>query len=208
MSKKIKGLIAPALTCFAENERLDEEATRSHVRFLMEQGIDGIMPCVSSGEFTNLSVDEYEKVINLVIQEVDHKIPVFVGATDPSTKFAIQRSKFAEKSRADGVMIAPPFCQGLTQEETYQHFKAISRAINIPIILYNFPQIFGVDVEPEQIAKMAKEGIISGVKEATGDTSRIQRILELANDYITVFYGQDIHPLGAFAAGDRLASIH
>lgn len=201
MAEKMTGLFPPIITCFGEDGKIDERAQRDHVNFLIENGVHGVIPCGSTGEFINLTEEEYKKVAEIVVDEVNDRVPVIIGAAAHSTKMTIKWAKFAESLGANGVLIVPPYYQVLTQEEVREHYKAVSEAISIPIMLYNNPPVSSVDVQPETIAHLANEGIISYVKEAQGDPARIQRIIQLAEDNITVFYGHDINALGAFAVG-------
>jgi len=201
MNKIKPGLYPPMITIFKKDESLDEEAIREHVDWLIENEVHGIIPTGSTGEFIAMKVDEIKRVIEIVVDQANGRVPVVAGTHHHSTKITIELSRFAQDVGADGVMIVPPYYLKPTLREIYAHYKEISENIDIPIMLYNNPWFSGVDIPPKFIAKLAEENIIWAVKEAHGDPSRIQELKYLAGDKLTIFYGHDVNVIGGLAVG-------
>lgn len=201
MEKQFQGLYVSTITCFDAQGEIDEKALKEHLEFLLQHDVAGTVCCADTGAVINLAEEEYRRVAKSVVEHVNNRVPVIVGSSLQSTTGTIERSLFAKSIGAAGVMVVPPYYQNLNKREVYEHFKAVSKAVTIPIILYNNPGSSGVDVQPELIAQMVQEGIVCYVKESQGDPERIQRIVELTHGEITVFYGDDINALGAFVQG-------
>lgn len=188
--KEFKGLMTPMITVFDKNDEVSVQGLRDHINFLLENGIDMIFTCGSTGEFSKLSDDERKLILRTAINEINGKVPVFAGTAADSTKDTIMHSKYAQDAGADGVIIIPPYYCKVTEEGLYQHFKAISEKIDIPIMLYNNPARSMIDVQPELIARLGDAGYISYVKESTGDIRRCTKILKLT-DKVGLFQGID-----------------
>lgn len=200
--KKIEGLFPPIITTFGRNEEFDEESMRSYVDFLIDGGVHGLIPGGSTGEFISMEMQERKKVAEVVIDHANDRVPVIVGTHHYSTKKTIELSKHAKDIGADAVLIVPPYYMIPTEKEIYEHYKAISQAVDIPIMVYNNPR-YSADISPETIVRMFKEGLISYAKEADGDPSRVQDMILLSDKKLPVFYGHDINTLSAFALGAK-----
>lgn len=202
MVKKLQGVYAVTCTPFTEDDEVDEEALRRHIRFLLDEGkVHGIIPTGSTGEFASLSEDERKRVVDITIDEVNGKVPVVVGSAAVTTRDTIMYCRHAEKAGADGVMIVHPYYCLPTERELYEHYKAIAASIGIPIMIYNNPATSGVDMQPELLARLAEIDNISYVKEASGDVKRIGLIKMLCGDKITIFIGTDHNTFEAFVMG-------
>ena len=188
--KEYKGLMTPMITVFNKDDEVSEQGLKDQVNFLIENGVDMLFPCGSTGEFAKLSDDERKFVISTVINEVNGRVPVFAGTAADSTKATIMHSKYAEDVGADGVVIVPSYYSKVREEGLYEHFKAISENINIPIMFYNNPARSMIDAQPELIAKLGELGYISYVKESSGDIRRCTKIMKLT-DKVKVFVGID-----------------
>jgi len=198
--KEFKGLMTPIITPFNNNDEISEQMLRDHINYLIENGVDMIFPCGSTGEFAKLSNEERKFVIKIVVDEVNNRVPVFAGTAADSTRDTVMYSKYAEDIGADGVVIVPSYYSKITEEGVYEHFKAVYEKINIPIMLYNNPARSMIDVQPELIAKLGEEGYISYVKESSGDIRRCMKIIKLT-DKVKVFVGIDTIALPALLMG-------
>ena len=190
----------PMITVFKEDESFDEEGTRKHVNFLIEKGVQGLIPCGSTGEFSAMTMDERKKVAEVVVDEVKGRVPVYVGTGHYSTKLAIDMSKHAEKIEADGVMVIAPYYLIPTEREICEHYRSIAKSINIPCMIYNNVWFAGVELSVKAIARLSKEGVVSSVKLAHGDPSRVHDLKHYCGDNLTVFYGHDVCALEGLAA--------
>jgi 4-hydroxy-tetrahydrodipicolinate synthase len=182
--------MTPIITVFDKNDNVSENGLREQVNFLIENGVDMIFPCGSTGEFTKLSDEEKKITIKIIIDEVNGRVPVFTGSAADSTKETIMYSKYAEDAGADGLVIIPSWFSKVDENDVYDHYKSVSQKVSIPIMLYNNPSRASIDVSPELIAKLGNEGHISYVKESSGDIRRCSKILHLT-DKVKVFIGTD-----------------
>ncbi len=201
MVKLVKGVIPPMITVFHDDETIDERRTRDHVKFLIDNGVHGIVPGGSTGEFMGLGLEERKRLIELVIDEVNGRVPVYAGSMHYSTRLTIELGKFAEKAGAQGVMVTPPYYLNPPKRDALDHFRALREAINIPIILYNNPWFVGYEFTPWEIAQLVDEGVLQGVKEAHGDPWRVHTLKYLCGDKLVVYYGHDINGLEALLCG-------
>ncbi len=202
MAKRLQGVFAVLVTPFTEDDKIDEQALRKHVRFLIDEGkVHGIMPTGSTGEFTALTDGERMQIADIVIDETAGVLPVVVGTAAVATKDMVRFSQYAEKAGADAVMVVPSYYCHPNPREIYGHYKALSENINIPIVLYNNPSTSGVDMQPDLIAKLAQLNNVSYIKESSGDMTRVAAIQRLCGDKLTVFCGCDTLSLEMFLMG-------
>ena len=123
----------PIITPFTPDYELDEPSLRNLIEFWIGEGVHGLIPTGSTGEFARLTTSELKNVIEIVVDQTNSRVPVLAGTASASTQLAIELSKYSEDVGADGLQIVPPFYGTLTDEEIYQHYKAIAEAVNIPI---------------------------------------------------------------------------
>ena len=175
-----------------KNGKVDEEALRGHIEFLIENGVDGIVPCGTTGESATLSYEEHEEVIAITIDQCKGRVKVIAGTGSNSTEEAIRLTRFAEEVKADGALLITPYYNKPNQEGLYLHFKAVAEAVSIPIVLYNVPGRTGVNMLPETVARLSEIENIVAIKEATGSTNVATEIVNLCGDKITVLSGDDL----------------
>ncbi len=186
-----KGSNVALVTPF-KNNKLDEETYIKLIHFHIENGTNGLVPAGTTGESPTLSHDEHEKVIDLCVKESNGKLPVFAGTGSNSTEEAISLTTHAEKIGADGALIVTPYYNKPTQEGLYQHYKAINDKCGIPIIIYNIPGRSVIDMSVETMARLFELKNIIGVKDATGDLSRVNKTLEkLGKEFIQLTGNDD-----------------
>jgi 4-hydroxy-tetrahydrodipicolinate synthase len=152
---------------------LDVDSLRKLVEFHISQGTDAIVAVGTTGESATLSVEEHCDVIRLVVEQVNGRIPVIAGTGANSTSEAIELTQSAKDLGVDAVLLVAPYYNKPTQQGMYLHFKAIAEAVNIPQILYNVPGRTASDLLPETVGKLSELSNIVGIKEATGDVSRV-----------------------------------
>ena len=145
-----KGSIVALITPFKNNE-LDEENYTQLIHHHLKNGTNGLVPAGTTGESPTLTHIEHKKVIEIAIKESNGKIPVIAGTGSNSTAEAIELSKHAEKSGADGLLIVTPYYNKPTQEGLYQHYKKINNNVGIPIIIYNIPSRSVIDMNVDTI---------------------------------------------------------
>ncbi len=175
-----------------KNGKVDTEALKNHIEFLIENGVDGIVPCGTTGESATLSYEEHEEVIALTIEQAKGRVKVIAGTGSNSTAEAIRLTKFAEEVKADGALLITPYYNKPNQEGLYRHFKAVAEAVSIPIVLYNVPGRTGVNMLPETVARLSEIDNIVAIKEATGSTNVATEIINLCGDKMEVLSGDDL----------------
>ncbi len=197
----LKGVVTALATPF-RNGALDEEALRRHLRFQAEAGVQGVLPCGTTGESPTLSHDEHKRVVSIAVEEVKGKVKVLAGAGSNSTREAIDLATHAQKVGADAILSVTPYYNKPTQEGIFLHYQAIAREVDLPIFLYNIPGRCGVNILPETIARMAREiPTVAGVKEATGDLNQMIRTIELCPPDFLVTSGDDSLTLPLLSVG-------
>ena len=186
-----KGSNVALITPF-KNDSLDDETYIKLIHFHIENGTNGLVPAGTTGESPTLSHDEHERVIDLCVKESNGKLPVFAGTGSNSTEEAISLTTHAEKIGADGALIVTPYYNKPTQEGLYQHYKAINDKCGIPILIYNIPGRSVIDMSIETMARLFELKNIIGVKDATGDLTRVDKTLKkLGKDFIQLTGNDD-----------------
>ena len=186
-----KGSNVALITPF-KNDKLDDETYIKLIHFHIENGTNGLVPAGTTGESPTLSHDEHERVIDLCVKESNGKLPVFAGTGSNSTEEAISLTTHAEKMGADGALIVTPYYNKPTQEGLYQHYKAINDKCGIPILIYNIPGRSVIDMSVETMARLFELKNIIGVKDATGDLTRVDKTLKkLGKDFIQLTGNDD-----------------
>lgn len=195
-----KGSLVALITPFRKG-KVDEKAFQDLVEWHVREGTHGLVPCGTTGESPTLSHDEHKRVVELCIEASRRRIPVIAGSGSNSTDEAIELTRHAKQAGADAALIVTPYYNKPTQEGLYQHFKAIGEAVEIPIFVYNIPGRSVVDISVETMARIAKLPNIVGVKESTGDLSRITKHrLQIGEKFIQLS-GEDYLALSQMAAG-------
>ena len=170
----LKGSNVALITPF-KNNKLDVEAYIKLIHFQIDNGTNGLIPAGTTGESPTLSHEEHQKVIELCINESKGKNPIIAGTGSNSTEEAISLTTHAEKVGADAALIVTPYYNKPTQEGLYQHYKAINDKCGIPILIYNIPGRSVIDMSVDTMARLFELKNIVGVKDATGDLSRVDK---------------------------------
>ena len=189
MRKLIRGTFTVMVTAFDADNGLDLEAQSNFTDWQVQQGINGLIPLGSTGEFLSMSFAEKAKVAECVINSVNGRVPVLVGAGAESTEEVIDNVQMAENLGADGTMIIPPFYSTPTRSEILKHFERISQNASKPIMLYNNPATANVDLTPELVAELSHLENVDFIKESTMDVTRVRDILEYCEGRMQVFGG-------------------
>ena len=199
----IYGSLVAIVTPF-KNGKIDEDALKELIEFQIENGTHGIVPCGTTGESPTLSHEEHEYVIELTVKAVKKRIPVVAGTGSNSTKEAIRLTRFAEQIGVDAALLVVPYYNKPTQEGLYLHYKQIASQVRIPLILYNIPGRSGVNMNPETIARLARDcRNIIGVKEASGSLTQASKILYLCGRDFLLYSGEDALNFPLLAIGAR-----
>ncbi len=184
-----RGTYTVMVTPFDAAGAVDVPTLRRFVEWQIAQGIHGLIPLGSTGEFLSLSEDEHVLLAETVIRQAAGRVPVLVGTGAEDTRDVVRRSRRAEALGADGVMIIPPFYCTPTEDELFAHYRAVGEAIGIPIMIYNNPATANVDLTPPVIARLSQIDNCRYVKESTLEVTRVRDILLLCGERMTVFGG-------------------
>lgn len=190
-----------------KNGEIDEESYRKLIEWQIEQGIDGLIPCGSTGESATLSHEEHDKAIHICIDQVKKRVPIIAGCGSNNTKEAIHLTEFAKVAGADAAMLISPYYNKPTQEGIFRHYKAVNDAVSIPLYAYNVPSRTGSNICPKTMVRMYQElPHMVGVKEASGNLVQVSNIIEYAQAIekqkpINVFIGDDHTVLASLAVG-------
>jgi 4-hydroxy-tetrahydrodipicolinate synthase len=195
-----KGAITAIVTPF-KNGRLDEEAYRELIEFQIKGGIQGIVPCGTTGESPTLSHAEHKRVVETCIDQVKKRVVVIAGSGSNNTAEAVELTQHAQAAGADAALMITPYYNKPTQEGLYQHYKTVASQTKIPIVVYNVPGRTSVNLLPETMARLAGIPHIVGLKDATGDLKQGSKTLELCGDKITVLSGDDFTSLPLMCVG-------
>ncbi|HUL39813.1 MAG TPA: 4-hydroxy-tetrahydrodipicolinate synthase [Methanomassiliicoccales archaeon] len=198
----IQGTGTAIVTPFKESGEVDEEGLRSLVTFQEEHGVDFIVPVGTTGESATLSHAEHLKVIKIVVDQVK-KAKVVAGAGSNSTSEAIHLSKGAKDLGVSAILSISPYYNKPTQKGLLKHYEAITKAVDVPFIVYNVPGRTGSNINPSTVLKMAENPNIVGIKEASGNMAQIMSILERAPKGFSVISGDDALTFPIMALGGR-----
>lgn len=199
---KLRGCGTALVTPFLADGSIDEKALRALVAWQIESGIDFLVPCGTTGETPTLSHAEWRMVIETTIEVTAGRVPIVAGASSNSTADAVQKSAEVSKIKGvDAILSASPYYNKPTQEGQYQHFKAISEAVDKPIVLYNVPGRTAVNIEPATLLRLSKLPNIAAVKEASGSLGQIAEVCNLLPHDFTVLSGDDALTLPLISVG-------
>ena len=196
-----RGIYAALVTPMLANEEIDFPRLADFTDYLVREGVHGLIPLGSTGEYYALSAEEREKVLRVTLEAAAGRVPVVAGTNAGSTRDVIGYSRQAEKLGCAGVMLAAPYYSLPRPDELFAHFRAVNDSIGIPIILYNYPGRTGVDMPPEFIERLAKLKNLRYVKESTGEMQRITELLRRCGDRLGVFCGCDTIALESLSVG-------
>ncbi len=197
---ELKGAMVAIVTPF-KNGKFDEESFKKLIKRQIDNGIDGIVPCGTTGEAATLSLDEYEQVVGLAVDMCKGSVPVLAGAGTNNTKKVIELAKLAESLGVDAILSVSPYYNKPTQEGLYQHYKAIAENINIGLVLYNVPGRTSVNILPETAIRLSAIDNIVGIKEASGSLNQVSKIIEGKKDNFEVISGDDFLTLPMMSIG-------
>lgn len=191
-----------ALVTPFRNGRVDEERYRELVEWQIAEGIDGLVPCGTTGESATLTHEEHERVITICIDQAKKRVPVIAGAGSNNTKEAIRLTAFAKEAGADAALHITPYYNKPTQQGLFEHFKAIGNAVDLPLLVYNVPGRTSVNVAAPTMGRIYKEiANVVGAKEATGDMTHVSNILEACDDRFELLSGDDFTVLTSLVLG-------
>ncbi|MGB9730841.1 MULTISPECIES: 4-hydroxy-tetrahydrodipicolinate synthase [Calditerrivibrio] len=197
-----KGAITALVTPMKDG-MVDEEKLRNLVEFQINNGISALVPCGTTGEAATLSYEEHMRVIEIVVEQSNKRVPVIAGTGSNSTHETIYLTEFAKKVGCDAALVVTPYYNKPTQKGLYEHFKAVADAVDIPIVLYNVPGRTSVNMLPDTVIKLSKIKNIVAVKEASGSLDQVSEIIAGVSPDFDVLSGDDSLTIPMMALGAK-----
>lgn len=200
---KPEGIMPALVTPFTgkNRESVDEAQMRRLVNHCVDLGVHGVVPCGTTGEFVNMTVEEKKRVIDVVVDEVNGRVPVVAGTGASGTQAALEMTLYAKDAGADAALIVTPYYLKPTNRGIYEHYFTIASKADFPLILYNIPQCSGLPMPWQMVEDLAQIPNIVGIKDSSGQLSFILAVLEKVRDKVNVMCGHDEVVVAALAAG-------
>ncbi|GAA1010577.1 4-hydroxy-tetrahydrodipicolinate synthase [Acrocarpospora pleiomorpha] len=199
-----EGIFPALVTPFtADGESVDDAVLTQVVEFQLDAGVGGVIPCGSTGEFMNMTTDERKDVTEVVSSVVDGRVPVVPHTGALTTKETIDLSRHAERNGAAAVMVIPPYYEPVTWPEVLAHFRALSDAINIPIMYYHMPAATGLPLTREQFEELAAIENIKFTKDSSANAVQLGELFQEMPDKLKVFNGEDKLTFFGLTSGAR-----
>jgi len=198
---EFRGVYTAMVTPMTPDEEIDFATLETFVNYLIDQGVHGLIPLGSTGEYYALSPQEREAVIKATLAAAAGRVPVLAGANAGATREVVDYCKQAEQLGTAGVLLAAPYYSLPTPDELFEHFRVVNESTGLPIMLYNYPGRTGVDMTPDLIVRLAQLDRVQYVKESSGDITRVSEIIRRCGEKITVFCGCDTAALESFVLG-------
>ena len=191
MKKPIfEGMATAIITPITENG-IDYEAFARLIDWQIEEGIDGLVVCGTTGEGSTLTDEEHRAVIKFAVERAAKRIPIIAGTGSNDAEYAVDLTKFACEAGVDGVLVVTPYYNKTSQAGLIKLFTTIADNSTVPVILYNVPSRTGVNIEPETYLALADHPMISGIKEASGNISAIAKTASLLKGKLDIYSGND-----------------
>lgn len=197
---KLTGLFVPVITQFDANEEIELNRVQEWTESLVQQGVNGIVAVGTTGEAYALSLEERAKVAKSIVKQVAGRVPVLAGVGGMSTREAISHALIGKEAGCEGLMIASPAYSVPTQGEIATHMTKVVSAAAIPAVLYDYPGRIGVSIDSEALDALADNPLITGIKEASGDLTRIN-MLKKYEGQIDIVCGADVDSVAFLNAG-------
>lgn len=195
-----EGVSTALITPFRDGA-IDEPALHELVEYQIDAGVNGLVPCGSTGESATLSHAEHRRVIELVVAAARGRVPVIAGTGSNNTREAIELTRHAKEAAADGALLISPYYNKPTQEGIVAHYSEIARATDFPLVVYNVPGRTASNMLPATIARLAAIEQVVGVKEACGDLAQISDVIVRCPTDFAVLSGDDSLTLPIIAVG-------
>lgn len=196
------GSLVAIVTPFKKG-KIDEKAFGDLIDFHLRSGTHGIVPCGTTGESATLSHEEHKRVVEMAVKMTGGRIPVIAGTGSNSTEEAIAFTRHAKAAGAAGALLITPYYNKPTQEGLYQHYKAIAKGVDLPLVLYNIPGRTGVNMLPATVARLMEFDNIIGIKEGTGSLQQISDLVQLCGERLVILSGDDFTALPTMAVGGK-----
>ncbi len=191
MKEEWQGTFTAVVTPFNPDGTLDEKSLRKLVDFQVDGGVEGLVPCGTTGESVTMSLEEQKRVVRVVLEQVDGRVAVVAGAGGNATEKVVTAAREMESLGADAILSVVPYYNKPTQEGMFQHFSKVADAVSVPVILYNVPGRTSSNMLPDTVLRLAEHENVKAVKEASGNLVQVMEILRGAPEGFRVLSGED-----------------
>ena len=203
---KFEGTYVAMVTPFTKDLEIDEEGFRSNINYLIDKGVNGLVGAGTTGESATVTHEEHQKIIDILVDEVDGRVETVAGTGSNSTSEALSLTKYAYDAGADSALLITPYYNKPQQHGMIQHYGTIAEAVDIPLIAYNVPSRTGINMDVETIVELAKIDGVDAVKEASGSVDKVSDIYkalthEGLEDEFSILSGEDSLTLPLMAVG-------
>ncbi|MBR4396757.1 MAG: 4-hydroxy-tetrahydrodipicolinate synthase, partial [Methanobrevibacter sp.] len=203
---RFEGTYVAMVTPFNEDKTIDEEGFRSNINYLIEQGVDGLVGAGTTGESATISHEEHQRVIEILVDEVDGRVQTIAGTGSNATSEALSLTKFSVDVGADAALLITPYYNKPQQHALVDHYSTIAEQCDIPLIAYNVPSRTGSDIAVETAVELAKVDGIEAIKEASGSVDKVSDIYQALSregleDDFNILSGEDSLTLPLMAVG-------
>jgi 4-hydroxy-tetrahydrodipicolinate synthase len=201
MARSFAGAGTALVTPFTRSGDVDEPALRKLVKRQVQEGIDVLVPCGTTGEAVTLTDDEQKRVVQVTLEEASGRVPVLAGASSNDTRVAVDKAKAMAALGVDGVLSVGPYYNKPTAEGFFRHFSAVADAVTVPVVVYNVPGRTGSNIDNKTMLRLAAHRNIVAVKEASGSLAQIMELLRDRPEGFQVLSGDDAFTLAVMAHG-------
>ena len=186
----LHGVVPPTITAFDDDEAVDYEATAAHARFVVDGGAHGVFPLGTNGEFTLLTAEERDRVVESVVGSVGDDVPVIAGVGAPSTHETVIRAEAAVEAGADGVVVVTPFYYPLDGDGAVEHYRRVAASVDCPVYVYHIPSKTGNELSLETLGRIAAVDGVAGVKDSSKDVPWLGQAID-SHPELTFLVGSD-----------------
>lgn len=202
---RFSGIIPPIVTLFDERGRIDDAANERHIAYVLRGGVHGIFALGTTGEVMHLSPEERRRFAELTVRQVDGRVPVVIGCASTSTEESVALARHAQEIGADGVVVLPPYYWTPNDQAIERHIGTVAEAVDLPVIIYNFPAVVGRTISPALVATLAaSHDTVLGIKETVDSISHIHEVIarvKPSRPEFSVLCGYEFHLLNTLLSG-------
>jgi 4-hydroxy-tetrahydrodipicolinate synthase len=198
----IRGVVPPLITPVDSQEHVDSKGLRALIEYVLKGGVHGVFVLGSTGEFYGLDFEEKKRAVEITIDQVKGRVPVYVGASEITTRECVRLAKFAEQSKAQAITVLTPMFISPSEEELYRHFRTIAESTSLPVLMYNNPDRTGINMSANLVERLADVPNIVGAKDSSGDmTLTSEYIRRTRGRGFRIMAGRDTMILGTLVYG-------
>jgi 4-hydroxy-tetrahydrodipicolinate synthase len=206
LALKVSGIITALVTPFDDEGRIAESALRDIIDFQIRENINGLFPCGSTGQAALMSLEERERVAEIVVEHTRGRVPVIIQVGCPDTSSTVRLAKHAERIGADAIgCVSPYYYSSIDEGSILEHFKLVAESVTVPVFIYNIPRYTGINLRPPLVSRIAKIPNVVGIKDSSHDFMQLLSLLGTMPEDFTVINGSDASMFPAFIMGAKAA---